>query len=112
VNKTKYIVIASEGEELIFTFPESIAHVHMFEAVRTVKQGVPQNWNRPHWNAKIVSAGFVYPSGECHGHSETLGVKSRGQVDTKLLDIGNAKKTGLADAPDESVGKIEREAND
>lgn len=90
MNKTKYIVIASEDKELIFTFPESIAHAHMFEAVRAVKQGLPQNWIRPHLEAKIISAGFVYPSGECHGHSETLGVKSRGEVDTKLLDIGRA----------------------
>lgn len=82
--KTKYIVIRSEdGEELIFTFMDTIAHFEMFAAVKTIKQGIV-NWVRPYFDSECVGAGFVQ-DGRCYGRSESLDIDSRGNVDTKLL---------------------------
>jgi hypothetical protein len=80
----KYIVIEQDGEELMFAFPATISHAHMLEAVRTTKQGVFQHWTRPYRDSKLVSAGFINIHHDCYGESETLNIKSRGDVDTDL----------------------------
>lgn len=83
MRQTKYIVIASEGKELIFTFPASIDHDKMFEAVTQVRRGFVR-WVKPHIDAEAISAGFV-SDGFCVGRSDTLDLNSRGEVDDKLL---------------------------
>ncbi|MFZ6655866.1 hypothetical protein [Undibacterium sp. TJN19] len=84
----KYIVMQSGSEELIFIFPESIAHNHMAEAVCQVRQGIGGRWTKPHFNAKPISAGFVSNDGICYGKSETLNLGSRLGLDTMLLNVG------------------------
>lgn len=85
----KFITIKTEeGVELIFTFPDAVAHIWMLEAVHTVKQGGPQNWIRPYGAAPCISAGFVM-NGTCYGHSESLNIGARlGGLDTALLARG------------------------
>ncbi|MES2319959.1 MAG: hypothetical protein V4631_20965 [Pseudomonadota bacterium] len=86
---SKYIAIkAKDGQELLFTFPDTVMHLHMLEAVRHVKQGVPANWVRPYRDAECVGAGFVM-DGRCYGLSTSLDVKSRHDVDTALLARGS-----------------------
>jgi len=81
----KYIVMSLEGKEEIFVFPRTVDHDRMFEACERIRFGHGRDWNRKYLrNGECVGAGFV-DGGKCHGHSETLGVKSRGEADTKLL---------------------------
>lgn len=79
----KYIVTTNEdlGEE-IFTFPDSVGHNIMAEAVCAMRNQTHGNWKRI--KRETVSAGFVEPSGGCVGRSESLGISSRPQ-DTELL---------------------------
>jgi hypothetical protein len=88
--KTKYIVMKDEhGKELLFTFPEMIAHNWMFEAVQNVREGVPQNWARPYRGSDCVAAGFMTKDGVCYGRSESLNIPSRPEIDTKLFLSGS-----------------------
>lgn len=91
MNLAKYVVILSGQTEMLFTFPNDIAHNHMFDAVTMVKEGLPLNWTRPHRLAKIVSAGFINNAGECGGKSESLGIESRGTADTALFRAGGQR---------------------
>lgn len=90
MKKAKYITIKTPaGEELLFTFPDTVAHLWMFHGVQELKQGVPQNWCRPYRDSECVGAGFVM-DGTCYGRSESLNIDSRNQIDTKLLANGGA----------------------
>lgn len=80
----KYIVIKSHEQEFMFTFPELIMHSDMSKAMQTLMDSPPY-WPWPHDKSEIVSAGFVTPSGQCYGRSESLNVNSRPAEDTKLL---------------------------
>lgn len=80
----KYIVVKLDGEEQIFVFPKSVDHDRMMEAIGAIRMGSQRNWNRVYRDADTISAGFVV-NGCCQGHSETLGLKSRGEADTMLL---------------------------
>lgn len=80
----KYIVVELDGKEQIFTFPKSVDHDRMLEAVGAIRMGSDTNWRRQYRGAGLVSAGFV-DGGVCHGRSETLGMASRGVADTALL---------------------------
>lgn len=84
----KYIVIAKDGEELVFTCPNhpKITHKNFAESVRHIRidEG-RQSWSRQFARSEIVAAGFVNSAGICHGTSESLQVASRGQIDTDLL---------------------------
>lgn len=92
----KYIVMALGGVESIFVFPSFIDHDRMAEAVGAVRIGSGSNWERKYrMDGEAVSAGFV-SCGACHGHSETLGLKSRGDTDTALLN--GSRFTGGAPA--------------
>lgn len=86
--QAKYIVIKIDEIELLFTFSALITHANMLEAVQSVKHGHNESWTRPYRMAVAVSAGFVFPSGTCHGRSESLNLNSRPDVDTKLLQKG------------------------
>lgn len=89
----KYIVFADEdtGNEFIVTFPKMFDHDRFAEVVDMVRVGDSRNWERLAFvdNYMPVAAGFVYPSGECYGRSETLNLDSRGAQDTALLKNGN-----------------------
>lgn len=87
--KHKYIVLALADGDLIFVFPESIDHDRMAEACDRIRFGSERNWTRKlRAEGEVVSAGFINEKDECYGHSETLGLKSRGAVDTALLTGG------------------------
>lgn len=80
----KYIVVELNGEEQIFIFPKSVDHDRMMEAIGAIRMGSERNWNRQYRDSDAISAGFVV-NGCCQGHSETLQLKSRDEVDTALL---------------------------
>ncbi len=84
MNGKKYIVFELEGVESIFTFPKTVDHDRMAEAVEAIRFGSSRNWTRAYREGEIISAGFV-DNNKCHGGSETLDLKSRGEIDTKLL---------------------------
>lgn len=82
----KYIVIQLGEREEMFVFPRTVDHDRMFEACEAIRFGNERNWVREiRKNGECIAAGFI-DGGECHGHSETLGISSRGEVDTKLLE--------------------------
>ncbi len=83
----KYIVIESDGVELMFVFPGSVVHSEMLESVRSTRHLAGRGWDWPFECAKPVSAGFI-KDGRCHGRSESIGIDSRGAVDSALLARG------------------------
>lgn len=80
----KYIVAVVEGKESIFTFPRSVDHDRMAEAIEAIRFGSERNWSRKFREGEVIAAGFV-TDGVCHGRSETLGIESREAKDTALL---------------------------
>ncbi len=81
----KYIVMALADKEEIFVFPRTVDHDRMLEACERIRFGGERDWSRKYLrDGECVAAGFV-DDGKCHGRSETLGIKSRGAADTKLL---------------------------
>lgn len=68
----KYIVVDDGLTDCPYIFPQHLQHFYMLSLV----------------GGEIMSAGFVVftPKGlECYGESISLGVKSRPDVDTKLI---------------------------
>ena len=86
VNNKKYIFFELDGVESIFIFTKNISHDRMADAVTTVRCGSDIHWVRPYSVAEVVAAGFV-DNNVCHGYSESLKLKSRPEIDTKLLSI-------------------------
>lgn len=88
----KYIMIRVDEEggaprEWPIIFPDELVHAYMFEAVRGMKVMLGHNrWARPYLGAKAVSAGEITVAGHCHGGSETLQLKSRGNIDTNIVN--------------------------
>ena len=84
----KYITTEQKNGKLeIFTFPDSVNHDCMAEAIRKMRNQTFGNWERV---GRIpLSAGFVNASGICLGESESLGLVSRGDKDTSLLRLQN-----------------------
>lgn len=84
----KYIVTKQDDDtEEIFTFPDSVYHKDMAEAVSYLKQHDrynPDKWQRIH--REPIAAGFVY-GGKCEGVSESLGLRSRPERDTAMLGL-------------------------
>lgn len=81
----KFIVMSLLEKEEIFVFPRNVDHDRMFEACEAIRFGGDRNWERKYLrDGECVAAGFI-DGGQCHGKSETLGIKSRGEADTKLL---------------------------
>jgi hypothetical protein len=82
----KFITTQSEdGLEEVFTFPDTINHDAMAEALERVKNQTRGNWRRVF--RKPISAGFVDSEGRCYGMSETLRLQSRPKEDTALLAV-------------------------
>lgn len=79
----KYIVMQLEDQLTLFTFPRSVDHDRMYEALGAIRFGCPSNWSRKYRDGEAISAGFI-TDGKCHGKSETLNLKSRPDEDTKL----------------------------
>ena len=84
MNNKKYIVVAIDGKESIFTFPKTVDHDRMYEAITAIRFGSGRNWERKLLHGEAISAGFV-DDGKCYGRSETLNIESRGDLDTLLL---------------------------
>jgi hypothetical protein len=80
----KYICTKDENDKLeIFTFPRSIDHDAMAEALEGFRNKTYGNWERIY--RKPISAGFVDVNGNCYDRSESLGLDSRKKEDTLLL---------------------------
>ena len=86
--RLKYIVISDGKAEYMVVFPHNFAHKYMTEAVKAIKEGLPSQWRRPYIGFETVAAGFITSDGICEGESESLGLKSRGAIDTQLFDDG------------------------
>lgn len=67
----------------IFTFPRTVDHDVMAEALSAMKNQTRDPWVRVF--RMNVSAGFVDKEGRCYGESMTLGLAAREDEDTKLL---------------------------
>ena len=80
----KYVVTQQEdGTEEIFLFANSVHHDCMGELLGYIINQRHGSWLRVY--REPIAAGFVYPDLGCYGRSETLGLESRGDVDTALL---------------------------
>ena len=79
----KYIVYQDGDKEYLVTFPRSIDHDRMAEAMECLRFGSERDWHRR--QGEVLAAGFVDGGGNCHGRSETLGIASRPDADTALL---------------------------
>ena len=80
----KYIKTQTgSGVEEIFLFPDVVSHDCMAEVIRHIRDQTYGNWKRVPRDP--VSAGLVDANGKCYGMSESLGLKSLGAKDTKLL---------------------------
>lgn len=84
ITDKKYVVVNIDGKDAIVTFPKSIDHDRLYEALRTIRFGHGRDWCCKLRSGPAVSAGFV-TNGICHGRSETLNLDTRGAVDTALL---------------------------
>lgn len=85
----KYIVLQREnGTELPFLFSADITHADFLKGVQYTPVGYwktcGRNWNRGLAMAKCIAGGF-FNGTDCHGSSESIGIKSRGAVDTALF---------------------------
>lgn len=81
----KYIVTQDEdnnNREEIFIFDQIIHHDCMMEMIGRIKNQSHGNWNRQHRVA--IAAGFT-DGRKCWGYSETIGLKSRGDKDSDLI---------------------------
>lgn len=79
----KYVVMKDEaGREEIFIFPKTVNHDCIAEVLGRIKDQTHGRWSRVF--REPVSAGFIV-GGVCGGYSESLGLKSRGAVDSALV---------------------------
>lgn len=87
----KYIVYQDGDQEMLITFPRCITHKNMAEAMEILRFDSPnsRNWHRN--QGHVIAAGFI-DGNECHGSSESLNIKSRGQIDTMVLRGGGSRK--------------------
>jgi len=91
----KYIVLQHENEEFFFQFPNhsKISHKNFAEIIKRIQvHDLFGNWTREFGVADVVSAGFVDKSGACFGHSESLDLKSREDIDTQLRHNSHGAK--------------------
>lgn len=84
----KYIVTVNHDQdekEEIFIFSDSVIHNCLAEGVGYLKNSFSdRNWKRE--RREVIAAGFT--DGEtCWGESESLRMKSRKELDAKLLRV-------------------------
>jgi hypothetical protein len=84
-NEMKYVVVKCEGNEQLFIFPKGVDHDKFAEVLSNIRVDRGRDWERKY--REPISAGFT-DGVECYGKSETLGLASRKDVDTKLLKYG------------------------
>lgn len=88
MKEMKYIVTQRDTEldgvfiEEIFIFPKSVNHDCFAEVVNCIKNETHGNWHRV--RRTVISAGFT-DGVKCYGHSESLNLNSRKELDTELL---------------------------
>jgi hypothetical protein len=82
----KYIVTKQDetGYEEIFVFPSTVNHDCFAEGVHRMKNQSHGRWQRVYRTP--IAAGFT-DGVVCQGYSETLNLKSRGEVDAALLKV-------------------------
>lgn len=81
----KYIAAKLGNQEFIVTFPIFINHDYFWNAVKTTRFDIGlRDWERKLYEAEVIGAGFIR-DGKCYGRSETLGVDSRGDLDSSLI---------------------------
>lgn len=73
-SKMKYVVFSGCGGEQIIIFPRKIQHLQFARSVERLSYGT----------MLPISGGFVV-DGECVGVSFSLGMESRGELDTRLI---------------------------
>jgi len=79
----KYICTIDNTDMMeIFTFPETVNHDAMAEALSSIKNQTHGDWHRV--MRTPISAGFVDTHNVCYGKSITLDLSSR-KEDTELL---------------------------
>lgn len=77
----KYICVSGEGDkEYIYVFPKFVHHDAMEEVISHMSYAMDSCRYK-----ELLSAGFVNSNLECFGESETLGIPSRMDTDTKIL---------------------------
>jgi hypothetical protein len=81
MSEMKYVVVASEQGEQLFTFPKNINHDDFADVLSHIKVGSASRWNR--FFRQPISAGFT-DGKACYGRSESLNLDCRNQ-DTALL---------------------------
>lgn len=91
----KYIIYLDNGTEYGVTFPRGINHNHMAKALEALRFGGDRDWHRR--QGKVVAAGFIDRLGSCSGYSETLGIKSRGRIDTELFNQGGSRAVEMGE---------------
>jgi hypothetical protein len=91
----KYIVYLDNGTEYGVMFPSGINHNHMADAIDVLRFGGDHDWHRR--QGEVVAAGFIDRLGSCSGYSETLGIKSRGQIDTELFSQGGSRAVKMGE---------------
>jgi len=80
----KYVCMKNSAEmEEMFLFPNWVNHDCIEEVLSRIKDQTHGNWHREFRHP--VSAGFVSLHLECYGKSESLGLESRGDIDTAIL---------------------------
>ena len=79
----KYVVMEGDDGFELFTFPRTVDHDVMAEALSGMKNQTRDPWVRV--LRMPVSAGFVDRENCCYGESMTLGLTSRQTEDTELL---------------------------
>ena len=79
----KFIVMEGDKGLELFTFPRTIDHDVMAEALSAMKNQTQDPWVRVF--RMNVSAGFVDRKDRCYGESITLGLEAREDEDTQLL---------------------------
>jgi hypothetical protein len=86
----KYIAARLDNQEFIVIFPTFMNHDYFWDAVKTTRFDIGvRDWERKLYKAELIGAGFIR-DGKCYGRSETLGVDSRGDLDSSLI-----KKNGF-----------------
>ncbi len=88
--KKKYIVIGTLEEEFMIVFPDTTTMFHssVAESMEVLRKGGTCCGERAFDMPNIVAAGFIDSFDNCHGKSESLGISSRGDIDTKILESG------------------------
>lgn len=76
MNQLKYIIVNSGWGDEVYIFSNTIEHFRMMQRVGASKD-------------QVVSAGFLQTTtagARCYGNSHSLGIGSRGDVDSKLIN--------------------------